>query len=254
MPTFNSNSIEFLLYKIPGLSEHFIYFNDDMYFGQPVKPSDFFTKDGKNIVISNTVLWSNIENFNKDWRQKCKFQQNGEFLFNVFTTNTILLFTKKYHNKFPYEYSHVPFALTKTIFKDVYLNFQNEIEKTIENRFRDVDDIHMQTLMIQYGIYTNQSITVKKDNHKAMFITSGGKNDHFYQLSKITWDTPKLLSINVDENTNRDSIKGLLDFLFDSPSSFELLDKLPNVRPEHKKDWIKYYNRHVKRKKIKGFF
>ena len=29
LPTFNSLSIESLLYKIPGLSEHFLYFNDD---------------------------------------------------------------------------------------------------------------------------------------------------------------------------------------------------------------------------------
>lgn len=48
LPTFNSTTIEMFLCKIKGLSEHFIYFNDDMF---PVKEHiirDFFI-DGKPV-------------------------------------------------------------------------------------------------------------------------------------------------------------------------------------------------------------
>ena len=31
LPTFNSLSIETMLYRIPGLSEHYVYFNDDVF-------------------------------------------------------------------------------------------------------------------------------------------------------------------------------------------------------------------------------
>lgn len=41
-PTFNSHAIEFQLHRIPGLSENFIYCNDDMFFGRPCSKSDFF--------------------------------------------------------------------------------------------------------------------------------------------------------------------------------------------------------------------
>ena len=50
LPVTNSNAIETTLYKIPGLSEHFIYFNDDVFIGRPLPRSYFFTDDGKAVV------------------------------------------------------------------------------------------------------------------------------------------------------------------------------------------------------------
>jgi hypothetical protein len=41
-PVFNSLAIEAQLHRIPGLAEHFIYCNDDMFFGQPCLKGDFF--------------------------------------------------------------------------------------------------------------------------------------------------------------------------------------------------------------------
>lgn len=45
LPTFNSNTIELNMNKIPGLSEHFVYFNDDFYLNAPVTPEYYF-RDG----------------------------------------------------------------------------------------------------------------------------------------------------------------------------------------------------------------
>jgi hypothetical protein len=46
LPTFNSLSIETMLWRIPGLAEYFLYFNDDVFLTAPVKPDDFFTQNG----------------------------------------------------------------------------------------------------------------------------------------------------------------------------------------------------------------
>lgn len=46
LPTFNSNSIISRLHHIPGLNEHFIYLNDDVMFGKPVRPKDFYLPNG----------------------------------------------------------------------------------------------------------------------------------------------------------------------------------------------------------------
>lgn len=46
LPTFNTNTIELNLHRIPGLSEHFVYFNDDVFLTAPVSPADFF-EEGK---------------------------------------------------------------------------------------------------------------------------------------------------------------------------------------------------------------
>lgn len=249
IPSFNSNSIEFLLYRIPGLSEHFIYLNDDMYFGRPVMPTDFFTEDGKNIIISNTVSWSNIDHFNKEYNEKCKFNNFGDYIFSAFTSHTIIVFRNKFNVIFPYEYSHIPFSLTKTICEEAYLNFQNDIDITIGNRFREYNDLHMQTLMVQYGVYSNQSVIIGKDPKKALFVISKTGQNNFLILSKVTYNPPKLLSINVNEDTNRDAIQGFLDFMFENISSFELPEKPPKVRFEQKKIWIKYYEKNLRRKK-----
>ena len=45
LPTFNSCAIELYLHRIKGLSEHFVYFNDDMFLNAPVTP-DYYFKDG----------------------------------------------------------------------------------------------------------------------------------------------------------------------------------------------------------------
>lgn len=42
LPTFNSNVIEWNLHRIDGLSEHFVYFNDDVFVISPTMPLDFF--------------------------------------------------------------------------------------------------------------------------------------------------------------------------------------------------------------------
>lgn len=42
LPTFNSLSIETLIHRVPGLSEFFIYLNDDIVFVRNVDPHDYF--------------------------------------------------------------------------------------------------------------------------------------------------------------------------------------------------------------------
>eukprot|EP01090_Pellita_catalonica_P003392 TRINITY_DN1305_c0_g1_i1.p1 TRINITY_DN1305_c0_g1~~TRINITY_DN1305_c0_g1_i1.p1 ORF type:complete len:1052 (-),score=178.20 TRINITY_DN1305_c0_g1_i1:110-3265(-) len=46
LPTFSSPAIESHLHKIPGLSERFMYLNDDVMLGAEVYPDDFFTLGG----------------------------------------------------------------------------------------------------------------------------------------------------------------------------------------------------------------
>jgi hypothetical protein len=49
-PCFNSATIEYFIHNIPGLAEHFLYANDDMFFNAHVQPGFFFAPDGYPIV------------------------------------------------------------------------------------------------------------------------------------------------------------------------------------------------------------
>jgi hypothetical protein len=46
LPTFDSSHIESYIHRIPGLSERYFYFNDDVFFGSPVDLNDWFWDDG----------------------------------------------------------------------------------------------------------------------------------------------------------------------------------------------------------------
>ncbi len=50
LPVFNSNAIISRLHHIPGLSEHFIYMNDDVVLGRAVAPNQFFLANGIALV------------------------------------------------------------------------------------------------------------------------------------------------------------------------------------------------------------
>ena len=54
LPTYNSVVIERYMHKIPGLAEHFVYFNDDFYITSPIGPERFF-KNGLPCDIADMV-------------------------------------------------------------------------------------------------------------------------------------------------------------------------------------------------------
>ena len=60
LPLFSSASIELFLHKIPGLSEEYIYFNDDFF---PVAPSfeeDFFVEGRPQISLAKHIVTGNM--------------------------------------------------------------------------------------------------------------------------------------------------------------------------------------------------
>jgi hypothetical protein len=55
LPTFNSHAIESRLHHIEGLSEHYLYANDDMLFARPLHAGAFFTAQGLARVFASTA-------------------------------------------------------------------------------------------------------------------------------------------------------------------------------------------------------
>ena len=67
LPTFNSCTIELHMNKIPGLSEQFVYFNDDFYLNNPVRPKYFFKNglpcDNNAETVFNVPIYDNDDKF-----------------------------------------------------------------------------------------------------------------------------------------------------------------------------------------------
>jgi len=130
LPTFNCRPIETKLYKIPDLSEHFIYFNDDMFLINPVSPTDFFI-DGFPVLRGKWKKLDEdkkfkifIEKYLKKTKQgnHRKAQQKGAKIVGF----------KKY-----YKFHHTPKPLRKSTFES-FFNFNKDIEtENIRYKFRN---------------------------------------------------------------------------------------------------------------------
>ena len=57
LPTFSSRAIESMLWRIEGLADRFVYFNDDMMLVGPVEPTDFFSDNGKVMLRGRWSSW-----------------------------------------------------------------------------------------------------------------------------------------------------------------------------------------------------
>lgn len=114
LPTFSSIGIEMYLDRIPGLSEHFIYANDDTMLNRPLEPSNFFSEEGKPIV------WMSKPS-GKDFTPKNSGEILGNHSINDWKQTLARawdFYRKKNGHPIPfYEPAHSLDAYTKTLFR-----------------------------------------------------------------------------------------------------------------------------------------
>ena len=128
LPTFNSCTIEMYIHCVPGLSEHFIYSNDDVYIQKPLSVSDFY-RDGKiGMLIGNNELKTNHGNI-------CR--------------NNVWMFTKEFKSGLPQILlKHTPHPYHKSVCKYIFAKHQSDIEGGC-SRFRT----HINHNQYIWGIY-----------------------------------------------------------------------------------------------------
>ena len=152
LPTYNSVVIERYLHKIPTLSEHFVYFNDDFFMINTVEQERFF-KNGLPCdiaVFDYNPSWSqwyvriknNIRLINRHFDKKEVMAQWHDKWFDKsygmkMRWNYILKFYNKFttlrvpHNAQPY---------LKSTFEEVWAAAEKELTETSSNRFRALTD------------------------------------------------------------------------------------------------------------------
>ena len=91
LPCFNSSVIEHFICKIPGLSEHFLYANDDMFINRCVSPEDFFASDGFPVVRHNRRLFRKFTLWMRE-----KVLRKGMSHYNRIVNNAAVLVKEKY--------------------------------------------------------------------------------------------------------------------------------------------------------------
>ncbi|MBX2956867.1 MAG: Stealth CR1 domain-containing protein [Cyclobacteriaceae bacterium] len=133
LPLFNSNAIEMFLWKIPGLSEYFLYANDDMFFGKEVQPDFFFDKHGNPIVI----MKERSRNFNK----LDDHSQVNHRLFSIKTARTIKFVYKQLGIKYNVTFKHAIEPIRKTCMAENFQVLEKHFMQSTITPFRDVNNL-----------------------------------------------------------------------------------------------------------------
>lgn len=142
LPTFNSLSIETMLYRIPGLSENYVYFNDDVMLAAPVCREDWFD-NGKPVLYGywhNTVTARICRFFGRMKKGHTAFKYRDSML------NAADVLGGKADWKF-FRIVHSPQVLKKSICEKFYSEHPDAMLRNIRHHFRDKSQFNPQTLM-----------------------------------------------------------------------------------------------------------
>ncbi len=139
LPIFNANGIETMMWRIPGLAEHFVYFNDDVFLTAPVTESDFFDKDGNP--------YANAKKYYRFWLKILKFLKPSHKGHKTFGFKDMMLNSAEYVNKKVVPViGHTPHSLRKSYVESVYKAHPDFIDLNLRHRFRDPEQFHTQVL------------------------------------------------------------------------------------------------------------
>ena len=157
LPTHNSQAVESQLHNIPGLSEHFLYSNDDMFFGRPVPPSMFFSSGGVTKFIEATT------------RIGLGFSDPSRSGFeNSARVNRDLLL-KKFGHVITRHLEHTPAPLRKSVIELLESDFPEEFRRTAASRFRSKSDISVtNSLYHYYALLEGRAVT--QEDAKVLYV------------------------------------------------------------------------------------
>ena len=215
LPTFNSVVIEHNMAEIPGLAEHFIYANDDMFFNRSVNPSDFFDANGLPYVRFNRrpcrklTLWLKQKVLGKPLSN-----------YNLTIQTAAMLVKKKYGRYFGHKTHHNIDAYTKSSFRHFrHEVFNNEIDPTLSNHVRADNDI--QRNLYSYAAIAERLAHPLFVSQKTSFRFHIDKPQRYKKLEKYN---PMLFCLNDSQYATDEHRRLVSEFLkkrFPYPSEFE---------------------------------
>ncbi|MFB6702776.1 stealth family protein [Streptomyces rubiginosohelvolus] len=146
LPTFNSHSIESQLHHIEGLSEHFLYFNDDMFIGRPVTPHAFFAPSGKARYFPsrNRIPQGPVADTDTPVDAACK--------------NNRALLRERFGRVITQPMEHIPYALRRSVMEEAEQAFPQAWARTAASRFRAMTDLSTtSSLGLYYAALTGRA-------------------------------------------------------------------------------------------------
>ena len=210
LPTFNSEAIEVNLCNIPGLSEYFVYANDDCFIYRPILPRFFFRSDGYPYVGLAGPFTR---------------QRETLYYWNVLYSSKLM---KAYFNRsFTRPVVHNMRGYRKSDYTDCMKTFHDEVNKTTYSKFRVNESVQI-SLVSYYSLVRDRAVYSSAYEKRQIFI----RLSHPFLMNFRLILHPikhrallRLLCINdypLVSDSNRRRLKPFLQSLFPIPAPWEL--------------------------------
>ena len=239
LPTFSSHAIELNIHRIPGLSEKFVYFNDDMFIVRSMSEQDFFSQglpctyggevpmafrgdtgiwlhaavNGMGIVNDHFNKKEQIKSFNKKYiNPSYRWQDN---------VRTFVLGKLFPDNFLGFKNHHALGAYLKKTFEEVWEKETDLLNKTSSHKFRSADDVN-QWVMLWWQIASGSFSPYNTDN----LVCSVNKNTVDLVCNAIKNQSNDMICVNdgaadTDFQHLSEELKSAFKTILPEKSSFE---------------------------------
>src|SRR5699024_2955272 len=228
LPVFNSCAIEINLHRIPGISEKFVYFNDDTFLIDFVKEKDYFKKGlprdeaiphptpsvsriGVGCAISN-----NMEIINTTFNKRSSMLNNILKCFHPLykqknLASLCLLPLPKFAS---FATTHLPISYLKSTFKEVWDNEEPILAETSKSKFRNKNDVNQ--WIMRYWQLASGNFIPRDINFGKSFMLSNNNDKAISAIKKQKFsmiclnDTTDIEDFDVEKNLIKEAFVEIL--------------------------------------------
>lgn len=142
LPTFNSFAIEANLHRIPGLSANYLYFNDDVFAGRPLQPTDFLAPEtGHQVYFDGWPL---------------PRRHTSRSITDLALAHTQDLLDRRFKPRERRALAHVPVFYRSSIVVALQREWGADLHVTSSHRFRLADDVALHVLYTYFVVEAQQ--------------------------------------------------------------------------------------------------
>lgn len=209
LPTFNSHAIGARLHHIEGLSEQFLYANDDMFFGRDTVPQSFFFAGGQSkFFLSKLALGLT----------------GGELPSHEGARRNVIELIERDFGTVPAQiFYHSPYPQRRSVMFELEGRYPREFERTLHNQFRSDTDVEPNTWLYSYYAFLTGAAVPGEIPYTYVQLGRAGAEERLVQLAAER--DRDVFCINDHADATPEQHAFAMDWLasyFAVPSPFEL--------------------------------
>lgn len=211
LPTFNSHALAARVHHIDGLADHFLYLNDDVFFGRRTGAEMWFAGNGQPRFHSTST--------------KVEPEDLADLTPHAAARNHTLGVVRRLTGRERRRnFQHGPHAMSKQLLLELEALLPDEFSRTWHNQVRRSDDLVVEWLHHQYGYCTGRAVDSRVVRYEYFNIGLPDVTEHF---ERIRAAMPHTLCLNDGSGPNPPELRDRIvrDYLratFPTRSEFEL--------------------------------